>query len=353
MAEDEGKTEEATPKRISEARDKGQVAKSVELNAVAVLIVGFWGLYIYKYDIYYGLLGMMRTVFQESTRVSLNPVNLQYYTAAGALWLIKLIGPLFIMLILVGLLVNFLQVGWLFTMKPIMPDIKKLNPLSGLKNLLSVDKIIKLFKEVVKLILIVSVAAYSLKDEIYSYPALINQNGEAILILIFGTIFKLGIRIALALLFLAIFDFFYEKYRYKKNMRMTKQEVKDERRQSEGDPEIKVKIKALQKEMAQRRMMGEVPKATVVVTNPTFIAIALRYEMGIDKAPVVLAKGKRKTAEKIREIAKTHDIPIVEDKPLARGMYDLIEVGEEIPKEYFSAVAEILAYVYKLKGQAA
>jgi flagellar biosynthetic protein FlhB len=353
MADDEGKTEEATPKRLSEAREKGQVAKSTELNSVAVLIIGFWALYIYRTDLYEGLLTMMRTVFQESTRTVLSVSNFHHYTIVGAVWFIKLLGPIFLMLIVAGVVVNFLQVGWLFTLKPIFPDFTKLNPLSGIKNLFSIDKVVKLIKEVLKLVIITAVAAYTLKDQLYLYNTMTDQNSEAILIFIFSTIFTLGIRIALALLFLAVFDFVYEKYRYSKNMMMSKHDVKDERKQSEGDPEVKGKIKSLQREMAQRRMMGEVPKATVVVTNPTFIAIALRYELGIDKAPVVLAKGKRKTAEKIREIAKANDIPIVEDKPLARGMYDLIEIGEEIPKDYFSAVAEILAYVYKLKGKAA
>ncbi|MBL8029351.1 MAG: flagellar biosynthesis protein FlhB [Fibrobacteres bacterium] len=353
MADDEGKTEDPTPKRISDARNKGQVAKSQELNAVAVLFMGFWSIYIYRTELYEGLTTMMRLVFQESTRTNVSVENFHHYCIVGGIWMIKLLGPIMAILLVTGIVVNFLQVGWLFTTKPLVPDFTKLNPLSGIKNLFSMDKIVKLIKEVIKLTLITAVAAYTLKDQLTIYYSMTDQTAEAILIFIFSTIFDLGMRIAIALLFLAVADFIYEKYRYNKNMKMSKTEVKDERKQSEGDPEVKGKIKSLQREMAQRRMMSEVPKATVVVTNPTFIAIALRYELGVDKAPVVLAKGKRKTAETIREIAKANDIPIVEDKPLARGMYDLIEIGEEIPKEYFSAVAEILAYVYKLKGKAA
>jgi flagellar biosynthetic protein FlhB len=252
-----------------------------------------------------------------------------------------------------GVMANILQVGWLVTFKPLIPDLSKISPLSGLRNLFAMSKLFDLAKEVVKLVVIGFIAYGCIKKDLLVFLTLSDQSIEHIFVALFTSIFWLGIKIALALLVLAIIDFAYQKHRYHQGLKMTKQEVKDEMKQMEGDPQVKSKIKSLQMEMAFRRMMSEVPKATVVVTNPTFIAIALRYEMGVDKAPVVLAKGKRKTAERIREIARENDIPIVEDKPLARAMYDAIEIGTEIPREFFTSVAEILAYVYKLKEKVA
>ncbi|MFH0918891.1 MAG: flagellar biosynthesis protein FlhB [Fibrobacterota bacterium] len=353
MADQEEKTEAPTGRRRGEARQKGQVAKSMELNSVAILLAGLIALYIYRWELYDGITQMMIKVIRESTCTPITINNVYHYTFVGCIWFAKLLGPILLILVVVGVAVNILQIGWLLTTEPIMPNLSKLNPLSGLKNMLSMNKLFDVTREVLKLIVIVVVAYITLKKEIPLMLALSAQSAGGILEVLFGTIFKVGIRIALALLVLAIIDYIYQRYKQEKQMRMTKQEVKDERRQTEGDPLVKGKIRSLQVEMAMRRMMSDVPKATVVLTNPTFIAIALKYEMGVDKAPMVVAKGKRKNAERIREIAKEHGIPIVEDKPLARAMYDVIEIGTEIPGEYFTPIAEILAYVYKLKEKVA
>src|SRR3989339_1460756 len=353
MADQEEKTEAPTSRRRGEARQKGQVAKSMELNSVAILFAGFVSLYIYRWKIYDGITQMMIRVIQEAAHTPITLSSTCHYTFMGCLWFAKLLAPIMIILMITGVLVNILQIGWLFTLQPIMPDPSKVNPLSGIKNLFSPNKLFDVVKEVLKLVVISVVAYITLKNDFPLFLALSDQSVGGILELLFGTIFKAGLRIAVALLVLAILDLIYQRYRNEKQLKMTKQEVKDERKQTEGDPLVKGKIRSLQVEMAMRRMMSEVPKATVVLTNPTFIAIALKYEMGIDKAPVVLAKGKRKIAEKIKEIARENNIPIVEDKPLARAMYDVIEVGEQIPQEYFTSVAEILAYVYRLKEKAA
>lgn len=353
MAEGEDKTEDPTPKRISEAREKGQVARSTELDSVVVLLAGFLSLYAFRERLYGGLFDMTHLIFQESMRTVLTAGNICFYTQAGILWMLKLLWPILLILLVAGFAVSYLQIGWLFTLKPLLPDFSKLNPLNGVKNLISMSKLFDVVKESIKLIIIGVVAYLTIKKEMLLYFTLVDHSPEQILIVIFGSLFKLGMRIALMLLLLALIDFLYQRWRYKDQMKMSKQEVKDERKQSEGDPLVKGKIKSLQIEMAMRRMMSQVPKATVVVTNPTHLAIALRYEMGVDKAPVVLAKGKRKTAERIKEIAREHQIPIVEDKPLARAMIDIIEIGMEIPKEFFTPVAEILAYVYKLKEKVA
>ncbi|OGS36152.1 MAG: flagellar biosynthesis protein FlhB [Elusimicrobia bacterium RIFOXYB2_FULL_49_7] len=353
MADQEEKTEQPTGKRKSEARNNGQVPKSQELNSVAMLVTGFCLLYLYRHRLYDGLTSMMILVFQEATRFTFSPENVIFYCKVGLLWMLRLLAPILAILLVVGVAINILQTGFLMTLKPIMPKMSKLNPFSGLKSLFSFSKVFDLFKNLAKLSLIGWVAYQGIRDNMPIFLGLwdcsLGQTFEVLLI----TIFKVGMKIAILLIILGIIDFIYQRYKNNQKMKMTKHEVKEERKQMEGDPKVKARIRSIQMEMARRRMMGEVPKATVVITNPTFIAIALKYEMGVDKAPVVLAKGKRKIAEKIKEIARENNIPIVEDKPLARAMYDVIEVGEQIPQEYFTSVAEILAYVYRLKEKAA
>lgn len=353
MAEQEEKTEQPTAKRKGETRQKGQVPKSSELNSVAVLITGFCMIYLMRNRLYEGLSGSMVLCFQEMARVTLTVNSVIHYTHVGLLFMFKMLWPICFTLLAVGVLINVLQSGWLLTFKPIMPQMDKISPINGMKQLFSPSKIFDLAKNLAKLLVIGVVAYFGIKDSLPLFFGLsdcsVGQIFEALLI----TTFKLGMKIALILIVLAIIDFFYQKHRHTEKLKMTKHEVKEERKQMDGDPQVKARIRSLQVEMARRRMMGEVPKATVVITNPIFIAIALKYEMGVDKAPVVLAKGKRKVAEKIREIARANDIPIVEDKPLARAMYDVIEIGQEIPQEYFTPVAEILAYVYRLKEKAA
>ncbi|OGJ87578.1 MAG: flagellar biosynthesis protein FlhB [Candidatus Raymondbacteria bacterium RifOxyA12_full_50_37] len=352
MAEEE-KTEEPTSKRRGEARSQGQVAKSVEINSTAILIAGIYAVYIYRWDLFDGLSTMMKLVFQNVNHFNPSINEMVHYSIVGVIWMAKLIGPICLILLLVGVAANYLQIGWLFTLKPITPDISKVSPIKGIKNLFSMSKVFDLVKNLAKLGIIGGVAYYTVKDFMGVFIMLVYCSPAQILEVLLSVILKLGIRIALVLLLLSIIDFIYQKHRHNKQLKMSKQEVKEERKQTEGDPQVKGRIRSLQIEMARRRMMGEVPKATVVITNPTHIAIALKYEMGVDKAPVVLAKGKRKIAEKIKEIAREYGIPIVEDKPLARAMYDVLELGSEVPQAFFTPVAEILAYVYRLKGKVA
>jgi flagellar biosynthetic protein FlhB len=285
--------------------------------------------------------------------VSLTPNSVIHYTNMGVIFLFKLLAPLLAALLAAGVLVNIVQSGWLLTMKPLMPKLSKVNPLSGLKNLFSAAKVFDLCKDILKLVIIGLVAYISIAQSMPLFFGLSGCSVGQIFEVLLITTFKLGMKIALLLIILAVMDFAFQKHRNHQKLKMTKHEVKEERKQMEGDPQVKARIRSLQIEMARRRMMGDVPKATVVITNPVFIAIALKYQMGVDKAPVVLAKGKRKIAEKIKEIARENGIPIVEDKPLARAMYDIIEIGTQIPQEFFTPVAEILAYVYRLKEKAA
>jgi flagellar biosynthetic protein FlhB len=213
--------------------------------------------------------------------------------------------------------------------------------------------IVELVKNVIKLIIVSFVAYLTIKGQMREMLLLNSAPVGGLLLFVLKLSYTVIMRIVLVLIVLAILDYAYQRYEHEKNLKMTKQEVKDERKQLEGDPQVKSRIRRIQIEMARRRMMREVPKATVVVTNPTFIAIALRYEPEEMDTPVVVAKGKRLIAERIRQIAADAGVPIVEDKPLARAMYDKVEIGDRIPVEFFTAVAEILAYVYRLKNRTA
>lgn len=347
------RTEAPTDKRRSESRNKGSVCKSTEVNSVLVLLVGLVMLKISGPWIFTELAGFHRYYFGMISKPEMSVPDLVKMTMHVLSFTGKLLLPLSAALVIVGLLANYIQIGWLFTWQPLIPKFSKLNPISGATRLFQVRSLVDLAKNIAKLLIIGGIAYMTIKGEFSHFLNLVDASSGAIWVYAATTAYTIVMRIIMALLILAILDFFYQRWEYEKNLKMTKEEVKEERKQMEGDPQVKSRIRSIQREMARRRMMREVPKATVVVTNPTYIAIAIQYEPGRMETPKVLAKGKRLIAEKIRTLATQHGIPIVEDKPLARAMYDKVQPGDDIPYEFFTAVAEILAYVYKLKGKAA
>jgi flagellar biosynthetic protein FlhB len=256
-------------------------------------------------------------------------------------------------IMIIGTVANLVQVGFRFTLQPLAPKMEKLNLLTGAKRLLSLRSIVEMVKDIAKLLLIGAIAFFTIKGEFGKFIGLWDVSPGALWVFLLSVSFDIVLRVSLVLLVISIIDFFYQRYEYEKQLKMTKQEVKEERKQMDGDPQIKSRVRSLQREMARRRMMQEVPKATVVVTNPTYIAIAIRYEPDAMQTPKVVAKGKRLMAEQIKKKALELSIPIVEDKPLARAMYDKVEPGDDIPMEFFAAVAEVLAYVYRLKKKEA
>jgi flagellar biosynthetic protein FlhB len=256
-------------------------------------------------------------------------------------------------ILLAGVAANVIQIGFLFTGKPLMPDLEKINPISGFKRLFSMRSLVETVKNILKLTVIGLVAWLVLKAEFGRMLQLSDASVKMIWMFTTTVALKVVISIALVLIVIAVLDYAYQRFDHEKRLRMSHQELKEEHKQLDGDPQIKSRIRALQREMARRRMMDQVPKATVVVTNPTYIAIALRYESAEHDAPVVLAKGKRIVAERIRTLARENGIPIVENKPLARAMYDKVQPGSPVPVEFFTAVAEIMAYVYRLKNRSA
>lgn len=354
FAEGAEKTEQPTAKKLSEARKEGQVARSKELTTSAELIALFITLKIF--------IGYMANRFIEafrSTYQNLDMLSEGEFTTIMAdglmrdsiIRIIVICLPVFFIAMVVSFVVVLVQVKWKPSGKPLQPKFSKLNPISGFKKIFSKDKIFTLFIEVVKIVLIAYISYSTLKDEWNTLVILYDISLFQAIALIGDIVLDLGVKISVIFFIVGLADFIYQKFKFKKDMRMTKQEVKDEFKQTEGDPQVKRKIRSKMIEVSQRRMMQRLPEADVVITNPTHLAAAIKYDKEESGAPVLIAKGADYLALKIKEVAKEHDIEIVENKPLARMLYYNVEVGEEIPPELYQMTAEVLAYVYKLKGK--
>ena len=349
FADDGGgeKTEEPTAKKKSDARNKGQVAKSQELNAAFILFIGFWtmkvlGAYTYREIAAYAtyIFGNLNTTVDTETvmRLFLGIITM----------LLKTSFPIMLALMVIGLAINLVQVGWNFTTEPLGFDLNKLNPINGFGRIISKRSFVELLKSLFKILIIGLFLYENLKDEILQMPKLIYLDLSMSMVQIADIIFMMAFKICAIFFVLAILDYMYQKWEHNEQLKMTKQEVKEEFKQMEGDPQIKGKIKQKQREMAMARMMQEVPKADVIVTNPTHFAVALRYSDGM-RAPEVIAKGQDLVALKIKEVAREAGVVIVENKPLARALFAAVEIGGTVPPELYKAVAEVLAYVYHLK----
>lgn len=348
MADEAFKTEPATPRRREEARRRGQVVKSVELNSAIILLTillfirysgGYLFYYIKEHTTY---------IFQNLHTINISFSNLQAYGFVTLVFMARLLAPILGVALLVGLVVNFFQAGFVLSGYPLMPNFDKLNPISGFSRLFSTRSFVELFKSFLK-IFIVSYAAYTvIHTELQNFIPMMDQSIFQSSVYVALLAYKIGLRVTLILLFLALLDYGYQRFEFEKSIRMTRQEVKDEYKQMEGDPMLRSRIRQRMREIARRRMLAEVPKAHVVITNPVHLAVALRYEQSEMKAPMLLAKGERLIAERIKEIARENNIPIVENPPLAQALFKACDIGKEIPPELYQAVAEILAYVYAL-----
>lgn len=355
MAEEsfEERNEAPSPKRRSDAREKGNVARSIEINSALVLLAAIFVLQFSGAWMLHESQNIISFYFQLIQRPELS-IEATVEIAKYALYIfLKLSFPIALVIMIIGFVANIIQIGFLFTGHPLIPKLEKVDPIQGFKRMFSIRSFVEAFKSIAKFGIVSVVSYLIIKNEFDTILTLSQMSIMAIWLFLLQASFKLFLYITLVLIVLAILDYLYQRYEYEKNLRMTRQELKEERKQLEGDPLIKARIRSLQREMSRRRMMEEVPKATVVVTNPTHYAIALRYEPDEMEAPVVVAKGKEFLAQKIREIAVQKNIPVVEDKALVRAMYGLVNVGEPIPVQFFNAVAEIMAYVYKLKNKIA
>lgn len=349
----EEKTEKATPKRKQESREKGQVAKSRELISAILLLLMFWGLKVFSPHIINELVLMSKRMLTLSSiqikdlYTIKNLMNLFVYCI---IVFFKICAPILLIALIASLISNYMQVGFLFTAKPLMPNFNKLNPLEGVKRIFSKHTLVEFLKSNIK-IFIIGYFIYSyLKDNYRSIPDLISMSVENTAIFIGNAIINIGFRAGFAFLILSIFDYAFQIWDFEKNLKMSKQEVKEEYKQTEGNPQIKSKIKEKQRQLSLRRMMAEVPKADVIITNPTHYAVAIKYDTSLSEAPLVLAKGKDLIAQRIKELAKENKVTIVENKPLAQALYKSVEIGQSIPIELYKAVAEVLAFVYSMKS---
>lgn len=350
------KTEPATAKKLRDAREDGKVTKSRELTAAFDMIVLFLVLKIFISFVGERLIGAFGYVydrmpeFLEVNKTGVSSVAVSHFMADILLQITITILPFILFGFVITFLVSVLQVGWKVTAKPLKPNLSKFNPINGFKRIISKDSLFELFKSIVKIIVIFLVAYNRVKghkEEIFIlYEIPLNQA----IALIGSIIIDTGLYIGYVYLIVGIVDFLYQKHKFNEDMKMTKQEVKDEFKNTEGDPQIKGRQRRRMMETSQRRMMQDVPKADVVITNPTHLAVAIKYDADVNTAPVVLAKGEEYVAQKIKEVARENNIEIVENKPLARMLYHNVDIGAEIPPELYQAVAEVLATIYKAKN---
>ena len=351
------KTEPATEKKLSDARKEGQVAKSREIaNGFGLLalflVLKFWvgnmgtqlmNVFTDIYDRIPGTVTFWQGFMPE------NDVNLVFREMI--LQIVIIIAPIIIIGFIIAFLCDVAQVGWKPTGKPMQPKLSKINPISGFKKILSVNSLVELIKSIAKIGLILYICYTNLKDKWSMLFYLYDMPLMQAIALIGETVTDLGIQISIVYMIIAFADFAYQKIKFKMDMRMTKQEIKDEYKQQEGDPQVKGKIRQKMREVSQRRMMQNLPQADVVITNPTHYAVAIKYDPEEADAPIVIAKGEDYLAAKIKEVAKEHHIEIVENKPLARMLYANVDVGQMVPPELYQAVAEVLAFVYHLQGK--
>jgi len=342
------KTEEATPKRKEEARGKGQVAKSMEINSVFVIVAAFFTLKIIGAYIFDELAGYMKFIFSNLVIADFTITSAQQVFIGFAIVFLKTTLPVMCVILVVALSINFAQVGFAFSLEPLMPNFDKINPLSGFGRLFSKRSLVELFKSLLKIAIIGGFVYRFMMNQTKQVPALISAELIDSLHLAASLILDLVFNISTVMFIMGVFDYMYQWWENQESMKMSKDDIKQEFKQAEGDPQIKGKIKQRQREMAMQRMMQDVPKADVVVTNPTHFAVALKYDQDM-AAPIIVAKGQNLIAQKIKEIAKEHKVIIVENKMLARSLYTAVEIGHPVPHELYQAVAEVLAYVYKLK----
>lgn len=348
------KTEKATPKKLDDARKEGRVARSSDLINGFMLLLMFFVLKLFGGIMANLFLNSFVKYYNKASDISMEVFDVrQAVNLSNEIVLDIVIAslPVLIGSFVVALVGNIVQVGWKVTGKPLKPKLDRLNPIGGLKRMFSQEKVVELIKSILKVLAIALVAYNEVKDRWKFILNLYDFEFMQAILNIFDIVLDVGIKISLIFVVIGLADFGYQKWKHLHDLRMSKQEVKDEMKQSEGDPQIKGQIRQKMREGARRRMMQDLPKADVVITNPTHFAVAVKYDKETAEAPYVLAKGADYVAANIKEIAKQNNIEIVENKPLARMLYYNVEIGDQIPPELYQMVAEVLAYVYSVKNK--
>jgi flagellar biosynthesis protein FlhB len=354
VAENTGqeRTEKGTGKRRSEARKRGQVANSREIPSTLILLAALGVFHFAGAQVFEQCAALVSEVFR-----SLHTIRLGSITAVSALaadlfqTVILILLPFFVPFLVAGLVGNVAQIGFEIHGEALGLKFSSMNPIAGIKRIFSLRGLVELAKSVLKIAFIGGIAYSVVSGYLKEFPALVRWDLGALWSFTAQVTFKIIFYVFLAMLVLSALDYIYQRWQHEESLKMTKQEVTDEHKQSEGDPKVKSRIRSLQRQTAYHRMMAEVPKADVVITNPTHLAIALRFASAEMPAPRVVAKGADTIAERIRETAREHNVPIVENKPLAQTLFKMTELGDYIPVELYRAVAEVLAYVYRLKGK--
>jgi flagellar biosynthesis protein FlhB len=349
MGEDSGeKTEEPTPHKLKEARDKGQIAKGREVTGAVLLFVSFYTLK--------ATAGSLWTRMVDITTYSFDQIHTEFSMPVvgkileNSVWVLLLsVGPIFFATFITAIIVEALQTGFLLTLEPLAPKLDKLNVVQGLKKMVSLKQVVELLKSIAKMIVVIWIMFAALKDKQHLIIESQQMDLFQLVVMVGDIVMTVVTRVGIFYMVIALLDYFYQRYEYMKEMKMSMKEIKDEYKRLEGDPMIKQRQRDAARQLTNGRQMGAVPGADVVVTNPTHVAVAIEYKANRNKAPIVLAKGQRILAAQIREIAEAHHIPIIENPPLARGIYKVTAVGSEIPQEYYKAMAEVLAFVYNLK----
>ena len=342
------RTEPATPRRREEARTKGQVARSHDLSVAVMLLGAFTALWLFGARLWEALLVVLAASLDWESAAELGA--LRSFSVSSLVLVVERLAPIVVTVFALGLVVLYGQVGNLFTLQPLTPSLSKIDPIAGFGRLFSARNIVTTAINVAKLVL-VSAVAYAvflgMVDALFHSSSL-----ELMEVIALGgsMTVELGVKLSLALVLLALLDYAWQRYKHERDLRMTKEEVRDELRSMEGDPHIRRRRRQLQLQLAMQRLKKEVPRADVVVTNPTHYAVAIRYDADTMAAPKVVAKGADYLAIRIRMIAREFGVPIIERKPLARALYETVEVGHYVPERFYRAIAEILAYLYELTG---
>ena len=355
MAEEilEERTEKATPKKREEVRKKGDVAKSKELPSVAVLLAGLLALSTAGRFSYLQIETLVKRILSFEWVGDFTPAGILLLGDKVVYSFLLAMAPLLSAVFITALLSNVAQVGFVVSPEAVKPNLSKLNPVKGFQRLLSGQSLMELIKSLLKLIIIGVVAYLCIRQEMSTLSRLADLETSGIGAGILAMTFKILLKCTAAMIALVALDYGFQRWDFEKRIRMSRKELKDELKRTEGDPLIKSRIRSIQMQTARKRMMQAVPKADVVITNPTRLAVALKYDSRTMDAPKVTAKGARRMAEKIREIAQKHGVPIVENKALAQNLYSNVEVGKEIPSTVYQAVAEVLSYIYRMKGRTA
>lgn len=345
------RTEKATPKRRKDSRKKGRVAQSREIPSVMILITSLGVFFFAGAGIFNKMTAFAAEMFQQLSATPLSDIaTTATFFNSVFLFFVDVTMPLMLAILAAGVSAHIAQFGILFTTESLTPKFSRLSPISGIKRIFSLRSLVELAKSLLKVLAVGITAYFLIRAELHTMPELILSSAVDILGFTGWVAFKITLGACVTLIILAALDYAYQRWEYEKSLRMTKQEVKDEYKQTEGDPKVKARIKSIQMETARRRMMEAVPEADVIITNPTHLAVALRFDASRMAAPCVVAKGAGYVAERIKQIAVEHHVPIVENKPLARALVSSVDIGDAIPVDLYKAVAQILAYVYRLKG---